>query len=99
MKYPTISLKQFYPAKGAIYYVAIATVIFFTRGNNMLFSHMKISCFRAKAHLVFHWCLYNNVWYVTEGKQLMKPLKFLSIKQLFCKKRLHNVLIGSKIKT
>ena len=21
---------------------------------------MKISCFRAKAHLVFHWCLYNN---------------------------------------
>ena len=28
MKYQTISLKQFYPAKGAIYYVAIATVIF-----------------------------------------------------------------------
>ena len=40
----------------------------------------------------------HNVWYVTEGKQLMKPLKFLSIKQLSCKKRLHNVLIGSKIK-
>jgi len=51
MKYQTISLKQFYPAKGAIYYVAIATVIF---------SRVKISCFRAKAHLVFHWCLYNN---------------------------------------
>ena len=33
MKYKTISLKQFYPAKGAIYYVAIATVIF---------SHVKI---------------------------------------------------------
>ena len=28
MKYQTISLKQFFPAKGAIYYVAIATVIF-----------------------------------------------------------------------
>ena len=28
MKYQTISLKQFYPAKGTIYYVAIATVIF-----------------------------------------------------------------------
>ena len=55
MKYQTISLKQFYPAKGAIYYVAIATVIY-----NMLFSCVKISCFRAKAHLVFHWCLYNN---------------------------------------
>ena len=26
----------------------------------MLFSHVKISSFRAKAHLVFHWCLYNN---------------------------------------
>ena len=37
--------------KGAIYYVAIATVIF---------SHVKISIFRAKAHLVFHWCLYDN---------------------------------------
>ena len=29
----------------------------FTCENNMLFSHVKISCFRAKAHLVFHWCL------------------------------------------
>ena len=35
--------------KGAIYYVAIATVIF---------SHVKTSSFRAKAHLVFHWCLF-----------------------------------------
>ena len=37
--------------KGAIYFVAIATVIF---------SHVKISSFRAKAHLVFHWCLYDK---------------------------------------
>ena len=36
MKYQTISLKQFFPAKGAIYYVAIATVIF---------SHVKITCY------------------------------------------------------
>ena len=28
MKYQAISLEQFFPAKGAIYYVAIATVIF-----------------------------------------------------------------------
>ena len=40
--------------KGAIYYVAIAKVIF---------SHVKISSFRAKAHLVFHWCLYNKITY------------------------------------
>ena len=33
--------------------------------NNMLFSRVKISRFRAKAHLVFHWCLYNNVNYYT----------------------------------
>ena len=26
----------------------------------MLFSHVKVSCFRAKAHLVFYWCLYNK---------------------------------------
>ena len=38
-------------AKGMIYYVTIAVVIF---------SCVKISCFRVKAHLVFHWCLYNN---------------------------------------
>ena len=36
MNYQTISLKQFYPAKGAIYYVAIATVIF---------SHVEITCY------------------------------------------------------
>ena len=29
-----------------------------------LFSRVKISCFRAKAHLVFHWCLYNKVLFV-----------------------------------
>ena len=40
--------------KGAIYYVAIAKVIF---------SHVKISSFHVKAHLVFHWCLYNNYFY------------------------------------
>ena len=28
--------------------------------NNMLFSRVKITCFRAKAYLVFHWCLYNK---------------------------------------
>ena len=43
-----------FPVKEAIYYVA-ATVIF---------SHVKISCFRAKSHLVFHWCLYNKNIYV-----------------------------------
>ena len=36
MKYQTISLTQLYPAKGAICYVAIATVIF---------SHVKITCY------------------------------------------------------
>ena len=32
----------------------------FTCENNMLFSRVKTSCFRAKAHLIFHWCLYDN---------------------------------------
>ena len=52
-------MKRFFPAKGTIYYVAIATVIF------SLFSGVKISYFRAKAHLVFHWCLYNKTYYYT----------------------------------
>ena len=34
-------------------YVAKAMVI-------MLSSCVKISCLRGKAHLVFHWCLYNK---------------------------------------
>ena len=49
MKYQTISLKQFFPKQGVIYYVAIAMV--------------KILCFQTKAHLVFHWCLYNKYIY------------------------------------
>ena len=34
----------------------------FTCEDNMLFSHVKISCFRVKARLVhvFHWYLYNK---------------------------------------
>ena len=32
----------------------------FTCEDNMLFSHVKISSFCAKAHLVFNWCLYNK---------------------------------------
>ena len=28
--------------------------------DNVLTSCMKVSCFYAKAHLVFHWCLYNK---------------------------------------
>ena len=37
----------------------------FTCEDNMLFSHVKTSCFRAKAHLVFHRCLYNKDLYYT----------------------------------
>ena len=36
----------------------------FTCEDNMLFSHVKISSFRAKTHLVFHWCLYNKAIYL-----------------------------------
>ena len=54
-------MKQFFPAKGAIYYVAIATVIF-----SHVISRVKISCFCAKAHLVFHWCLYDEIEYHTK---------------------------------
>ena len=32
----------------------------FIMQDNMLFSHVKIPSFHAKAHLVLHWCLYNN---------------------------------------
>ena len=48
------TLTFFFAVQGAMYHVAIATV---------LFSHVKISYFHAKAHLVFHWCLYNKYKY------------------------------------
>ena len=51
MKCQTISLKYFFAAKCAIYYAAIATVIFL---------NVKITCFRTKANVVFYWCLYNK---------------------------------------
>ena len=40
---------QNFSTKGAIYYTTV------------VISRVKISCFRAKAQLVFHWCLYNKL--------------------------------------
>ena len=51
-------------------YVAIAMAIIsqqlviFTCEDIMLFSCVKISCLRVKAHLVFHWSLYNKQTYL-----------------------------------
>ena len=53
-----------------IYYVAIAKVIF---------SHVKISSFRANAHLVFHWCLYNNIEYWMDCNSLLFFLLILNL--------------------
>ena len=39
----------------------------FIGANNMLCSCVKISCFRTKAHLVFHWSLYNKCYYHYRG--------------------------------
>ena len=44
----------------------------------MLFSHVKLLSFRAKAHLVFHWCLYKNNVLLTIF-YLMYLVVFLSI--------------------
>ena len=38
----------------------------FTCENNMIFSSVKITGFCTKAHLVFHWCLYNKWRYLWE---------------------------------
>ena len=43
-----------------IIYVAIAKVIF-SHVEITRYFHVKISRFRAKAQLVFHWCLYNKI--------------------------------------
>ena len=46
-------------SKGTIFICSHNNSDLFTCEDNMLFSRVKI-CFRAKAHLVFHWCLYNK---------------------------------------
>ena len=48
------------PVLSAIFICNHSNSDVFTCENNMLSSRVKISCFRAKSHLVFHWCLYNN---------------------------------------
>ena len=51
----------FFAANSVIYHVAIAMmVISNVKITVMLFSREKVSCFYRKAHLVFHWWLYNK---------------------------------------
>ena len=60
-------------------YVARAMVIFRLAKITcyfMLFSHVKYHvisrvkiCLHAKAHLVFHWCLYNKVVYTVKNQE------------------------------
>ena len=61
MNYQTISLKQFFfSCERRDLLCSHSNGNLFTCEN--LFSHVKISFFRAKAHLVFHWCLYNKLY-------------------------------------
>ena len=53
-----------FDVKGAAYYVAIK--------QKVIFSHVKISCFRAKAHLVLHWCLKIKLIYLQNLDKCMK---------------------------
>ena len=55
----------------------------FTCEDNMLFSHVKISCFRAKAHLVFHWYLCNtNVinYVINTGNYCLEGMRLIAVK-------------------
>ena len=78
---------NFFGAKGAVYYVAITTVIF---------SHVKITCFCTKAHLLFHWLLYNELCLVV--RDLNFPVTWpilLRSQQYFWEKRT-TISIGLK---
>ena len=57
---PNISLEHFVCCERHDVSCSHSNRDLFTCEDNMLFSHVKISCFRAKAHLVFHWYLYNK---------------------------------------
>ena len=71
MKYQTISLKQFFWYESRDLSCSHSNGDIFTCEDNMLFSLVKISSFRAKAHLVFHWCLYNKEIYPVDGAILL----------------------------
>ena len=58
---PNISLEHFVCCERRDVSCSHSNRDLFTCEDNMLFSHVKISCFRAKAHLVFHWYLYNKI--------------------------------------
>ena len=60
MKCQTISLKFFFCCERRNLLCSHSNSNLFTGENDMLFSHVQKSCFRAKAHLVSHWCLYNR---------------------------------------
>ena len=78
----------------------------FTYEDNMLFSHVKISSFHTKAHLVFHWCLYNkdDLWHLKPLKNVRKNAIYSNILYsgrykifVHCKLKLLNVRLDSVI--
>ena len=60
MNYQTISLLIVFWFERCDLSCSHSNSDFLTREDNMLFSRVKIPSFRTKAHLVFHWCLYNK---------------------------------------
>ena len=60
LKYKIISVKHFFSCERRDLLCSLSNGDILTCKDNLLFSHVKISCFRAKAHLVFHWYLYNK---------------------------------------
>ena len=63
--------------------------VIFTCENNMLSSRVKISRFPAKAHLVFHCCLYNKEFYLiwdVDAHKNQFQLTFSQAKTLKCSK-------------
>ena len=75
MKYQTISLLIVFWCERHDLLCSLNNADIFTCEDNMLFSHVKISCFCAKAHLVFHWCLYNKFFLVVQEVAKRCPTK------------------------
>ena len=84
-KYQTISLIVFCSERHHLW-CSHSNGYLFTCEDSMLFSHLKISCFGAKAHLVFHWCLYNkqnNVLFIVPLTWLCYSLFLIFQTQIF----------------
>ena len=99
MKYQTIPMKQFFSCERCNLLCSHSNGDIFTCENTMLLSRVKIPCFRAKAHLVFHWCLYSKIYYYCYTAYCIVLLFLFIYFKIICCSSEYKTLIVTRITT